>query len=363
MTWCYERLIRPVLFRFDPALMHRVFTRLGQFAALPPIRSCFRFLYRVEDDRLVQELHGIRFPNPVGLAAGFDKECELVPIMHATGFGFVEVGSITAEPYAGNKGKHMVRLPPDESMVIYYGLKSSGARNLQPRLARPAPLPVGVSVAKTNRRFDSEAAKLADWVEGVRLLGPYGDYLTINISCPNTHDPQNFNDPRLLRKLLEAIEREAVVPQKPVLLKVSPDITVERLNGILRVCDGYKWVTGFIVSNLIKDRSKVDLRSPKALHERHPGGLSGRPLQPYALRMIRHIRRQTRDRYLLVGCGGIFSAEDAYAYITAGASLVQLITGMIFKGPGVVKEINRGLLALLERDGHATIADAVGTDR
>lgn len=364
MTLLYERLIKPVLFRFDPQLMHDVFTLFGRILGrLPPARWVLRVLYRYSNPVLRQELLGLTFENPVGLAAGFDKEALLTNVMYDVGFGFEEVGSITAQPYKGNPGKHMVRLPRDESMIIFYGLKSSGAKNLKRHLRRLRPrFPIGVSVAKTNTRFDTLDEKLADWVEGVRQLRAAGDYVTINVSCPNTYDTQNFNDPELLGHLLRAVEEARVVPRCPVFLKISPDNSAQQVERILSVCARHDWVKGFIVSNLIKDRSRVSLKTPKRQYQDHPGGLSGRPLRAGALSLLRLVRERAGDRYVLIGCGGIFTAEDAYAYIKAGASLVQLVTGMIFKGPGAMAAINKGLVRLLRQDGFSTIAEAVGSE-
>lgn len=364
MTLLYERLLKPLLFTQDPERVHDAFTFCGQVAgALPPCRGGLSLLYTYRHPALRQTVAGIRFENPVGLAAGFDKECRLMKVLPSVGFGFAEVGSITAEPYGGNPGPRLVRLPADRSLIVYYGLKNKGAEALRERLVgKRFRFPIGVSVAKTNKRFKTEKEKLDDWLKGITLLKDVGDYLTINVSCPNTYDPNNYCDPRLLEKLLFRIENEKISFGKPVFLKVTADVTEKQAEEIIRIATPRKWITGFVLSNLVKDRSTVKLQSPRELHEQRKGGLSGKVQQPKALTLVRHFRKRTGDRFVLIGCGGIFTAEDAYAYIKAGASLVQLITGMIYRGPGTIKEINKGLVKLLKKDGYGNISDAIGAE-
>jgi len=362
MTFLYERFLKPILFLQRPETVHDRALRIGRIIGeIPPGRWLLAAVYRRRHPKLRQYLAGIVFESPIGLAAGFDKDAHLMKVLPSLGFGFAEVGSVTARPYGGNPSPRAVRLPKDNALIINYGLKNEGARAIRPRLqGRRFAIPIGVSIAKTNLRFKSDKEKLDDWMEGIRLLKGSGDYLTINLSCPNTYDTENYCDPRLLAKLLRRIKRDRVRFTKPVFLKLTADLTEKQADEIIRLCTPIPWVTGFILTNLVKDRRKLSLASPREAYEPYKGGLSGKIVQPHALKLVRRFRRRAGDRFILVGCGGIFTPEDAYQYILAGANLVQLVTGMIFRGPGTIKEVNKGLVRLLEKDGYRNISEAVG---
>lgn len=189
-----------------------------------------------------------------------------------------------------------------------------------------------------------------------------GDYITINVSCPNTYDPQNFCEPGLLGQLLDGIERARLDIDKPVFIKISADTSLKQVETIISQCDKHDFVKGFIISNLVKDRSKLHLVSDESEYSPYKGGLSGKPVMPYALMLVKHTYKMAGDRYTIIGCGGIFSAEDAYNYIRGGATLVQLVTGMIYGGPSTVGKINKGLVELLRKDGYTNISQAIGVD-
>ncbi len=346
----YARLVKPVLFRMDPEDAHERVLLVGRIlGSNPATRGLVRAACACRDPMLVQRIRGVTFPTPVGLAAGFDKDAYLLRTLPAVGFGFAEIGSVTAEPYGGNPRPRLVRLPKDESIIVYYGLKSEGAAR---RL-------VDAFVAQT---------KIDDWIEGIEALKGCGDYLTINVSCPNTCDPHTFAEPALLKMLLARIAREARLPRKPVFLKLSADMPARALDRIVAICDratrgdGTPIVSGFILTNLVKDRASVALRSDPSEYEGRKGGLSGRPVAKKALALTRHAYVRYGGRYVIVSCGGIFTAQDAYERIRNGASLVQLVTGMIYGGPFAVKRITKGLVALLKRDGFASVSEAVGAD-
>jgi dihydroorotate dehydrogenase len=365
----YKGVVKPILFRFDPEFIHDNFTNAGAFFGSNPLtRGVLRANYRYDNPVLYQNIHGITFHNPVGLAAGFDKDCRLMKILPAIGFGFEEDGSITAEPYDGNPKPRLVRLPKDQSIIVYYGLKNKGAKAIRNKFIAKSgkpikyEIPIGISVAKTNKHFHTQEEKIADWIEGLRLMKDCGDYITINVSCPNTTDPQNFCDPTLLKDLLDGIARAKLAFDKPVFLKLSADISMAELDRIIKHCDSHTFIKGFVLTNLVKDRTKLELKSDKSEYEPHKGGLSGKVVFPYSLALVRHAYEKAGDRYIIIGCGGIFTAEDAYAYIRNGASLVQLVTGLIFGGPSTIKEINQGLVKLLKRDGYKTLSEAIGAD-
>jgi dihydroorotate dehydrogenase len=354
----YRHLAKPLFFRLDPEAVHDTVTRLGQFlGSMPGGRNLTRRLLCAENARLEQTLHGIHFPNPVGLAAGFDKDARLTDILPDVGFGFAELGSITGKPCAGNDGTRLWRLPESEALVVYYGLKNDGADAISTRLrGKEFRIPMGISAAKTNSRstVDPEAA-IADYIHVVEQFRGIGDYLTINISCPNAFGGEPFTDPALLDRLLSAVDAAA---DKPVFVKLAVDLEPAQIEGILEVVDGHR-VAGLVCSNLTKNRDNhriVESVVPSR------GGISGKAMQHLSDKQIRHIYERTHGRYTLIGVGGIFSAEDVYQKIKNGASLVQLITGMVYRGPQLIGQINRGLIRLMDRDGITNISDAVGKD-
>ncbi len=357
----YEKIIKPVFFRFDPERVHDFVSFVGRIlGACALTRWIVRASCDYEHPSLATRVAGIDFKNPIGLGAGFDKDVRLTKIMPAVGFGFMEVGAITHFPYGGNKKPRLARLPDDRSLIVYYGLKNDGAAAVEERLRRlDFTFPVGINIAKTNRADIKGAASVEDYAATYRELAHYFSYVTINISCPNAQDGCTFQDPVMLDALLGALAREVKV--RPVFLKLSTHLSADEVDAILAVVEKYPFVDGFVLGNLSKDRSILHLRSSKEELDAIPaGGISGAPVRALSTAMIRHIYRKTGGKYILIGLGGVFTAEDAYEKIKAGASLVQLVTGLIYGGPMAVKRINRGLVKLLARDGYATIADAVG---
>jgi dihydroorotate dehydrogenase len=357
----YEKILKPILFRFDPEHMHDLFVAIGQFLGSNPLtRWIVSAACDYEHPSLATCVAGIDFKNPIGLGAGFDKDVRLTKIMPAVGFGFMEVGAITHFPYGGNKGLRLARLPDDKSLIVYYGLKNDGADAIEKRLRRLAfAFPVGVNIAKTNRADIKGEASVEDYVATYRQLSHYFSYVTLNISCPNAQDGCTFQDPALLDALLAALSKEA--KPRPIFLKLSTHLSMDEVDAIIAVVEKYQLVDGFILGNLSKDRSILHLRSPREKIDAIPtGGISGAPLKYLSTAMIRHVYQKTRGKYILIGLGGVFTAEDAYEKIKAGASLVQMVTGLIYGGPMAVKRINEGLVKLLARDGFATVADAVG---
>lgn len=361
--WVYAHLLKPIFFRADPEDVHDTMTMMGRILGSNPVtRWLLAWLFAFRDSRLEQTVCGIRFANPVGLSAGFDKNARLIDVIPSVGFGFIEIGSITGEPCEGNPRPRLWRLKKSQALVVYYGLKNDGAEaiaaRLRERLARgPFGLPVGVSVAKTNCAATVDTvAGIADYVKAYRLLADIGDYTTINISCPNTFGGEPFTDAGKLDSLLTEIDR--VPTRKPIFLKLAPDITHDVVDAIIEVCKRHT-VHGFVCTNLTKKRD-----NPLIADEDVPekGGISGPVVRGLADDMIEYVYRATQGKYVIIGAGGVTTAEDAYRKIRLGASLLQMITAMIFQGPQVIGEINRGLVALLERDGFATIADAVGVD-
>lgn len=357
----YKTAIKPLLFRADPEKVHDRIIKIGSFlgrCAATRKLAAISFCYR--HGSLIQTIDGIKYLNPVGLAAGFDKDANLTEIIPAVGFGFEEIGSVTALPCLGNPKPRLWRLPQHSSLVVNYGLKNEGCEAIANKLRlKKKSSPLGISIAKTNCKETADAvAAVLDYHKSFITLEPFADYITINISCPNAFGGQPFSSPELLEMLLAKLD--AVKTAKPRYLKISPDLSIKEIDAIISV-SGRHNIQGFIVSNLLKNREKSGLPQ-ESFSKIGKGGLSGKPVEKFANLIISHIYAKTKGRYTIIGCGGIFSADDAYAKIKAGADLVQLITGMIYEGPGLIKDINKGLVISLKRDGFTNISEAVGID-
>lgn len=357
----YKYFFKPLFFLQDPEVVHDRMVRFGSFLGKFALtRSLLRGLFGYGNSVLKQTVAGIEFKSPIGLAAGFDKDAYLTQVLPNVGFGFEEIGSITGEPCAGNPKPWLWRLPKSQSLVVYYGLKNQGAQAIASRLyGQSFAFPIGVSLAKTNSEDTVEEEKgIADYVKVYRtfLEKNIGDYFTVNISCPNAFGGEPFTEPDKLNRLLG--ELKAVNSGKPMFVKLPADISTEKLEEIIGVARRHG-VTGFICSNLTKNRNNPKIKETD-LPDR--GGLSGKVVQDLSDDLIRQIYRRCGKEFVIIGCGGVFSAEDAYKKIQLGASLVQLITGLIYQGPQLVSQINQDLVRLLERDGYKDLAEAVGAD-
>ena len=313
-----------------------------------------------DDPLLTTNLWGLKFPNPVGLSAGFDKDAEVYATLLRLGFGFVEVGSITPRPQAGNPKPRIFRLPEDDAVINRLGFNSAGlavaVSNLRQRRNLRAGI-VGVNIGKN--RDSADAAD--DYAAGTVSLAPLADYLVVNVSSPNTPGLRALQEGAALRALLVRVQaaRTAAVPERPppLLVKIAPDLALADTEEIARVALA-NGVDGLIIGNTTTSR-------PPGLHSRHAqqsGGLSGRPLFALSTELLRQVYRLTEGRLPLIGVGGIASGADAYAKIRAGASLVQLYTALIYHGPGLIARIKRDLAACLRADSFATVAAAVGAD-
>jgi len=296
---------------------------------------------------------GLTFPSALGLAAGFDKNAVGIDALAALGFGHVEVGTVTGEPQPGNPRPRLFRLPDERAIAVAYGVPNDGAERVAARLAgRRPPVPVGINVVSTNRgaasAVEPDAAVIGDYVTSVARLQSCGDYLCLNLSCPNTRDGRGFfADRRRLRALLD--ELGAVGVRRPLFVKVAPFADTGEIDSLLEAVDAAPFVAGFSVNLPPGTRPDVS------------GAISGPPARAAAERTVAELyARIDRERHAVVGSGGIETAEDAYRMIGLGASLVQLYTALVFEGPGVVRRITEGLAALVARDGLASVSDAVG---
>jgi len=358
----YRFCIRPLLFRFDAEWIHQATLRAG--ARLAPAQSALHKLFAFHDARLRIAAFGLEFPNPLGLGAGFDKNGTAVEALAATGFGFIEVGSVSAHPSRGNPVRpRLFRLPKDEALLVYYGVPNDGASAVARRLERvQIPVPLGVSLVETNTGRPAQLDDIiAELVAAARAFAEIADFLVLNLQCPNTEAGAGpLDDPAKLALLLDGLQSVARLP--PVLLKVAAPKTSRDIDAVIGAVAPYASVKGFILSTLAR-KPYAGLRTPASELEGRPGSLTGAPLKHLAREAVSAwYSRVDRSRHVLIGVGGVSTGEDAYALIRRGASLVQLATALVYHGPGLVGRITRELCALLERDGIARIADAVGTD-
>ena len=355
----YKQLARRIFFLMDPEKIHNSMIAFGRFLGSNPItRALTGLFFSYSNKCLNQNILGIDFKNPVGLAAGFDKDAQIVGVMKSTGFGFTEIGSVTGEACQGNPGKRLWRLIKSQGLLINYGLNNRGAEEISKRLSNQKfLLPVGTNIAKTNCKETVEVkAGIADYVKAYKLLANIGHYSVINISCPNAFGGEPFTDPERLESLL--VEIKKVPSKKPIFVKIAPDLKEAVVDSIIEISLKHG-VKGFVCTNLTKNRNNqkiLDKNLPKI------GSISGKPIEELSEKMISYVYKKTKGKAVIIGVGGIFSAKDAYRKIRLGASLVQMITGMIFEGPQVISEINQGLVKLLKKDGFKNISEAVGKD-
>ena len=343
---------RPLLFRLPPERAHdAVHTLLRVVQATPALSALDRW-YGVEDDRLATDAFGLSFPNPVGVAAGLDKNAEVPRALAAIGFGHIEVGGVTAEAQPGNPRPRMFRLRADEAIVNRMGFNNDGADVVGERLARgPLPdVPVGVNIGLSKTTATEDAP--ADYRYTYERVAAGGDYFVVNVSSPNTPGLRELQGREHLAGILTALRDAGAAP---LLVKLSPDLHREAVADALALAEDLG-LDGVVATNTTTERP-ASLHSPDRAET---GGLSGRPLTGPSTEMVRFVAERTA--LPVVGVGGIFTAADAYEKIRAGASLVQLYTGLIYRGPSIARDINRGLLARLERDGFESVADAVGAD-
>lgn len=367
--WIYKNILKKIFFKMDPEKIHDrmiiMGRRLGRYSLG---RWLTRMMFFSADPSLCQRLAGRDFVSPIGLAAGFDKNAELVEILPHLGFGFAELGSVTGEPCPGNPKPRLWRLKKSEALVVYYGLKNDGAEVISRRMeqslygARKSrygkSFVYGLSIAKTNCQQTVECeAGVADYAKAYRVLQDQADYITVNISCPNAFGGQPFTDKKSLDRLLSELD-QFYAAKRPVFVKLSPDLSRQEIDDILHVAAMHR-VDGFVCTNLTKNRKNQLIREEVVPET---GGISGRVVQGLSDDLIAHVYRATGGKKIIIGVGGVFSADDAYRKIRLGANLVQLITGMIFEGPSLISEINLGLVERLRKDGFAHIGEAVGVD-
>lgn len=339
----YKLLIRPILFLFDAESVHHFsFAAIRLLHRIPFVGGLLRRCYTVKHPRLERELFGIRFPNPVGLAAGFDKDAKLFKPLSNFGFGFIEIGTVTPKPQSGNPKKRLFRLKSDQAIINRMGFNNEGVDAAVQRLKRNKDLIVGGNIGKNKITPNEEAT--ADYVHCFDALFDYVDYFVVNVSSPNTPNLRDLQEKEPLTALLNTLQdRNAEKSaRKPILLKIAPDLSDNQLLDIIDIVRTTK-IDGLIATNTTLSRE--DLSSEPQLCAEQ-GGLSGKPLSKRSTEVIHFLHQHSDGKIPIVGVGGIHSPEDVMEKLEAGASLVQLYTGFIYEGPAAVKRINKTLLGL-----------------
>lgn len=342
----YKQLIRPILFQLrhgDAEHAHeRTLALLATFSRLTPLVRLARRLWPINDPRLARTLFGVRFPNPIGLAAGMDKDGVALPAWAALGFGFVEVGTVTWYAQPGNPRPRLFRIPSHETLINRMGFNNSGASALAGRLHDLLwqPIPLGISLGKS-RITDIEHA-VQDYRASFRTLVDYASYIAVNVSSPNTPGLRALQDRAHLSALLDGLQEENQLQRHtcPLLVKIAPDLSEPAIAELLEVCADNR-VSGVIATNTTLSREGLGGASPRLVSE--AGGLSGRPLAERARQVVRFISRETKGRLPIIGVGGIAGPDDALRMLDAGADLIQIYTGLVYEGPGLIRRINRAI--------------------
>jgi dihydroorotate dehydrogenase subfamily 2 len=342
----YKQLVKPIFWLFDAEVIHEKNIQFGQLLGhIPPMRSLIAAVWSYHSPKLQREFHGILFPNPIGLSAGFDYNGDLTGILPAVGFGFHSIGTVTLHPYAGNPYPRLGRYPRSKALLINKGLKNDGAVKIIHKLRQlHFEIPTGVSIASTNQHFKTEADQIADIVKCFHLFEKAKlslAYYELNISCPNTFGGEPFTTPVKLARLLKEIDQLKL--SKPLFVKMPIDQSASETMRLLKVLSAHQ-VEGVIFGNLTKDKTNPAVHPADQKNwQKSQGNLSGKPTWHRSNRCIALTRRHFGSRFTIVGTGGVFSARDAAIKLAAGADLVQLITGMIYEGPQLIGQINRDL--------------------
>ncbi|MGG6263491.1 quinone-dependent dihydroorotate dehydrogenase [Leptolyngbya sp. AN03gr2] len=359
----YRSILRPVLFsglKADPEWLHvQTLRSLSWLNSLDWLRSQVDHLYGYESPKLAQSLWGLSFPNPIGLAAGFDKDGVAADIWSSFGFGFAELGTVTFHAQPGNPQPRLFRLTEDLAALNRMGFNNQGAAALRSRLEhRNSGIPIGINLGKSKITPLEEAAD--DYLGSFRLLKSFGDYFVVNVSSPNTPGLRSLQATDQLEPILSALQTENQ-SEKPLLVKIAPDLEWEDISAIVDLAQRYQ-LSGIIATNttIRRDGLKTQTVRGNPISE-EAGGISGAPVRARSTEVIRSIWKQTGGSLPIIGVGGVFSADDAWEKITAGASLVQVYTGWIYEGPTMVKRILQGLEERLERSNFSSLKDAIGS--
>lgn len=355
----YNSLVKPLLFKLDAEQAHTATQKFAQTASKSFfLKALASGIYNYQSPKLGQQIWGLNFRNPIGLAAGFDKNGEIPEIMESLGFGFVEIGSITANPSTGNPKPRAFRLKEDRALINRMGLNNDGAQTIVKRLKnKKISIPLGVNIAKTHDPNIMGDKAIQDYVHSFNEAKKVADYITVNISCPNTSEGKTFEEPSALEELLSALKIRNDARVIPTAIKFSSDLTKDQLLDLLEICENHR-VHGYVACNTSSNRD--GLKTNKDILEQvGQGGLSGRPIANKSIQIIRWISEATKGQKPIIGVGGIDSFETAHKMLLAGADLLQIYTGLIYEGPSLVKSINRELVHELDRLGIKSIHQLV----
>ena len=340
----YEHILKPILFRFDPETVHNFFVWTGEFSGrFSILRWGIRLPYDYRGKDISKVVDGIKYRTPFLLSAGFDYNARLINILPCIGFGGEEIGSVTARSCPGNPGIKLTRLPRSQSILVNKGLKNDGVDVIIDRIKKnrvnKSDFILGISIARTNDEKSAEInAGIADYIYSFKRLNEenVGDYYTFNISCPNAFGGESFSDPILLEKLI--IEIKKVQCSKPIYIKMPINMPWEKFSVLLDIIDK-NGINGVVIGNLNKNYDDLEYRDEAP--SKYKGGLSGKPCRKLSTELIKKTREMYGKRFTIIGCGGVMSTETAQEKIDAGADLIQMISGLIFKGPSIVKKMCR----------------------
>jgi dihydroorotate dehydrogenase subfamily 2 len=361
----YRKIIKPTLFRFPADDVHTFFLKTGNFLGRFSIAKIITSkIFSYKNKSLSQNVSGIDFENPIGLAAGFDYDADLIDILPSVGFGFHTIGTVTNLPYDGNQRPMLGRLPKSKSLLVNKGFKSMGMESVLKKInKRSKIIPLGISIGSTNKTYKDMKEMTGDIIASYEkvLKENYFDYFELNISCPNLINTENllekFDTPSGLDYLLGSLLKLSI--NKPLFIKMYLEKSTDETLALCEVATKYKYVSGFIFSNLVKDRKNPSF-DKKEIENAGRGNFSGKPTEKITNNLISEVYKKYGDRFIIVGCGGVFTGADAYEKIKRGATLVQMITGMIYEGPQQIGVINKELTGLLKKDGFKNLKEAIG---
>lgn len=359
----YSKIIKPTMFMFHPDRVHKNLTVAGQIIGhILPIKWLIKKFWSYQNPNILsQKINGVDFMNPVGLSAGFDKDFKLISVLPYLGFGFMELGSMTNMPSSGNPKPHYRRLKKSKSILVYAGLNNQGSIQIIQRIKKHKNIliPLDISVAKTNSsKTNTESTGITDYLKCLKKIksAGVGDQITINVSCPNAYGGEPFTTPQKLDRLLNEVDKLKI--KVPIYLKMPSDLKWQKFKELIDIALKHN-ISGLKICNLAKDRNSPLLLDD--LDDETPGNMSGKPVFELSNELISKSFAYCGNKLTIVGIGGIFSASDAYEKIKHGASLVELVTGMIYEGPQLIGQINLGIVELLNNDGYSHISQAIGS--
>lgn len=360
----YKKLLRPLLFRLEPETAHYLTAMAGQsFCSLPFLEKPLTQRYDNHWPLLHRNIAGLDFKNPVGIAAGFDKNGSSLHLLRFLGFGYAELGSITAQASSGNIKPRVFRLPEDAALINRMGLNNNGAaticRRLQDLKEKKSFLfdsfPCGINIAKTHNPdiFGDDA--IEDYLLSFREAQKTADFITLNVSCPNTAEGKTFEEAGPLSELLDALRAEREKKKLPLFVKFSPDVSLDKLETLVDLCEERK-IDGYVVGNTSSQRKGLFAEQEKISHL-GKGGLSGAPLYTKSLKRVKRLRKWIPQERVILGCGGIDHPEKAIQMLKSGADLLQIYTGLVYEGPGLIQRINQAIVSEIQKEGARSLED------